>query len=418
MWYLARLSDPRPALRAGLRPRHVLALAATALIPDDRTAEAVWRLNRARGWPAFTAALRLLHAPHQTVTYADVAGNIGMASPGRVPVRRNGDGAMPVAGWTGDNDWTGFIPFDDLPLVLNPPSGRVVAANQRPETAQFLGRDWPPGYRARRIEALLDGPAGHDAAASASMQMDRISTMARDLLPLMLAVQVTDARSRKALALLARWDGDMDRVRPEPLIFTAWLRELNRALYADELGPEFSRLWSLRPRFVKAVLSRWPAWCDDIRTPRTESCAQQLAASLSTALAALARRHGGEVAASRWGDRHVARFSHLLLDNLPLLGGLLTPAIAVDGGSDTLNRGRTRIGHPKTPFAAVHGAVYRAVYDLAALDQSRFMIAPGQSGNLLSPHFDDLLRRWRDGEHVRLGPGREITAELRLRPDD
>ena len=119
----------------------------------------------------------------------------------------------------------------------------------------------------------------------------------------------------------------------------------------------------------------------------------------------------------RWGDRHVARFSHPLLDNLPLLGAALTPAIAVDGGSATLNRGRTRIGHPETPFAAVHGAGYRAVYDLAALDQSRFMIPPGQSGNVLSPHFDDLLRRWRDGEHVRLGPGREITAVLRLLPD-
>ena len=222
------ISDARPALRAGLRPGHVLALAATALIPDDRTAEAIYRLNRARGWPAFTAALRLLHAPHQTVTYGDVAGNIGMASPGRVPVRRNGDGAMPVAGWTGDNDWTGFIPFDELPQVLNPPSGRVVAANQRPvgpAYPHFLGRDWPPGYRARRIYALLDtdatGRTGHNAAASAAMQMDRNSAMARDLLPLMLAPAAADAASRTALALLARWDGDMDRDRPEPLIFTA-----------------------------------------------------------------------------------------------------------------------------------------------------------------------------------------------------
>ena len=107
----------------------VLALAWPALAPDDRTAEALYRLNRARDWAAFRTAIENFHSPQQNIVYADTGGTIGFAAPGRVPIRKQGDGRAPVPGWSGAYDWTGFIPFDALPIAVNPPSGRIIAAN-------------------------------------------------------------------------------------------------------------------------------------------------------------------------------------------------------------------------------------------------------------------------------------------------
>ncbi|MCH7640165.1 MAG: penicillin acylase family protein, partial [Bacteroidetes bacterium] len=97
----------------------VLALAATALDQDDRTVQALYRLNRAGGWEAFVAAMKDFHAPQMNVVYADSEGNIGFYAAGRVPMRRSGQGRVPSRGWTGEGDWVGFVPFAELPRAFN-----------------------------------------------------------------------------------------------------------------------------------------------------------------------------------------------------------------------------------------------------------------------------------------------------------
>ncbi len=385
----------------------VLALAATFSLPDDRTPGALYRLNRARDWDSFVAALEDFHAPQMNFLYADVAGNIGFLAPGRVPVRKRGRGRRPRPGWNGDFDWVGEIPFAALPRSLNPPAGRIVSANNRivgDDYPYFIGDDWAPGYRARRILDLLDGETPLTVASMAAGQSDHRSEMARDLLPMMLDVEPVTDRQRRALALVARWDGTMSRRRPEPLIFTAWLGELNRAVYADELGDLFESYRSLRPRFIASVLERRRRWCDDIATTTVrEDCADRLRLSLERALERLSKRLGEDMAKWRWGDVHQARFRHPMLSGVPLLGGFADLAIATDGGDYTLSRGATRSGDRERPFEHVHGAGLRAIYDLSDLQRSRFMIATGQSGNPLSGHYRDLLEEWRDGRYMVLG---------------
>jgi penicillin amidase len=393
----------------------VVALAFTGFSDKDTTAEALYQLNRAADWDEFREALRSFVTPQQNIVYADGDGNIGFLVPGAVPVRQSGNGYLPVPGWTDDYSWTGPIPFDELPQLLNPAKGRIVNANNRvvgPDYPHFIAARWDDWFRAGRIEQVLDGESRHSVVAAERLLADTLSLPARDLLPLMLGVKAEGTLATDALRLLRVWDGTMKRDRAEPLIFEWWLRELNRTLYADELGPLFADFWSLNPRVVRHMLTDVPRWCDDVTTAdRTESCGDILLLSLDRALEALHQRHGSDVASWRWGAEHRAPFPHQVLDRLPMLNKLFDIGIEADGGNFTVNRGGSSVANEAAPFSDRHGAGYRAIYDLADLSRSRFIIATGQSGNPLSPHYGDLRHRWRDGQHIAVtGSLDEVTS--------
>ncbi len=404
----------------------VLAYASAALRPDDRTPEAFFRLARAADWSGFVAALKNFQGPHQNFVYGDVHGNIGFYSAGRVPVRKPGPhpvpGWLPGIGWTGAGDWIGFIPFTEMPHRLNPPSGRIVNANHRIAGngyPHFLGRDWAPPYRARRIHQLLDATPRHSLDSVARIQMDVVSLAARDLLAPMLG-EVLSLQGRqtqmtsRALGLLKQWDGVMDRRRPEPLIFSAWLRHANRLIYGDELGPDLYRYWGLRPLVVKAMLSTDRGWCDDISTTAAETCGQRLGAALDRALGDLSAAYGPNIEDWRWGDAHRAWFRPRVLSRVPYFGKYAEISIASSGSNFTVNRGTSRITDSRAPFRHIHGPGLRAIYDLGNLDRSKFITATGQSGNPLSNHYRDLNPRWRDGEYLTMGPVPQGGARHKL----
>ena len=375
------------------------AVESPAFRDDDRTAEALGRLNEVRDWPGFVAALRDFHSPQQNIVYADRTGRIGIVSPGRVPNRRDG---FDVSAETG---WSHLIPFDWLPRRADPPSGRIVNANNRlvDETyPYYLGREWEAPYRALRIETLLDAGAAH-----AAIQNDTVSLSARELLPYLLSA-VPDAR-------LQAWDGDMARNRPEPLIYMAWVREAMRAVFADELGPLFEAWWAYRPLVLRRALLDRPAWCDDTATKAKETCKDRLAMAHRRAVAFLQERYGAET--PPWGEVHRARFAHPVAGRIPLLRDLLDREIASGGGPTTVNRGSARFSDERHPFRHSHGAGYRAIYNLDDLDKSRFIQAVGQSGNPFSPHYDDLMELWRDGAYITLEPAKPPVHRLLLRPE-
>jgi len=421
------LSDAVPGSDTALPEDSVLALAWPALAPDDGTAEALYRIGRARNWDEFRAAIETFHSPQQNIVYADRSGTVGFAAPARVPVRKKGDGRAPVPGWTGEFDWAGYIPFDDLPLQRNPADGRVVTANNKvvPDGYRYLlTADWPEPYRAERILQLLDGeapataPAVYAAATAADMQQDVASLPARVLLPLLLAIEPKTDRAREAVALLRDWDGTMARDSAAPLVFYAWLRALNRALLADELGDDFADFRHPNVELLLRILGDGRVWCDDVTTDGIEDCEGRIEAALETALTELALRFGRPAYRLSWGEAHVARFRHPVLSRIPLFDRLFGYAVETGGGDYTVNRAGVRLaGEGDAVFEDVHGPGYRAVYDLADLDNSQFMIATGQSGNPLSPHYGDLAVRWRDGHYVTLvGDATVGGRRLRLTP--
>jgi len=198
---------------------YALAFQWTALAEDDLTLQASLKLSQAHDWESFVAIGRDLHSPQQNVVYADVDGNIGFIAPGRVPVRKPGNdlhGLAPAPGWQSSYDWSGYIPYEELPRSLNPPGGMIVTANQKitaPGYPHFITSEWEPPYRAQRIEALLKHSPKHDAMSFAGIQSDIASTAVRDLLPHLLRTVPKSERAREALRKIAAWDATMDAAR-------------------------------------------------------------------------------------------------------------------------------------------------------------------------------------------------------------
>ena len=404
---------------------HVLALAFPALRPDDRTADALFDINRATTRDALMEALKLFHSPMQNLVYAFTNGDIGFVAAARVPIRRSGDGRIPLPGWTGEHDWDGFVPFAELPQRHNPSSGWIANANNRVVAADYphlITPDWPEGYRAQRIATLLDSTVKHDGDSFAAMQNDVVSPAAVELLPLLLShfAPSTDPTAQQAIDLLRDWDGTMARSQAQPLIFSAWLQSLGRELYGDELGPLAARYGEVRPRVLQRMLTSRLQWCDDIATTAIEDCTATVSAALASAVDDLRECLGDDPAAWRWGDLHVARFEHPVLSRIPVLGNLFAVTIPTSGGDFTLNRGTPR-STDKNPFSHIHGAGLRAIFDLSDLDSSRLMIATGQSGHVRSKYFANTTADWRDGRYFVLkgNPAtirKETTGELTLSP--
>jgi penicillin amidase len=408
---ISDLSLPPGAAPAG----DVLALQATFLAGEDRTPQALWDINRAQNWQDFNVALENVVAPQQNVVYADVDGNIGFTAPARVPIRGKGDGWLPVPGWSGEYDWTGFVPFAKLPRALNPPDGHFISANNKivpDDYPYFLGRDWDLPYRAARITALLDATPLQSPDTTAAIQADTLSLGAQTLLPLMLAIAPPDARAAAALERLRGWNGRMDADQVAPLIFTAWLRDLNRILFAARLGDDFADYWDLRPNVIAAILTEHREWCRDPARPGTVGCAARLTDSLENALDQLTAAYGTEMAQWLWGRAHSATFPHPLFSRIPFLRGVRATAVPADGGSDTVNRGGMFVQSQTQPYLDRHGAGLRMILDFADLDAARFIVVPGQSGNPISAHYADMLEPWR--RFSWLGLGTEVVGDTLL----
>ncbi len=380
----------------------VLALAWTALIEDDTSIETLFELTKARDWQAFLDAVNGHDAPQQNLFYADRTGHIGLASPGRVPVRRSGDGLWPVPGWTGEHDWIDVIPADALPKRLDPEDGILINANNRmvpPDFPFLITAIWEPPYRARRIETLLGG-GSHDLESLARIQLDRFSLLADMFLPLLIESAPIDDRAAALIERLRSWDRVMRADAPEPLIFAAWYRAFTRGIYADELGPLFHAYWGIRPLFVERVLDERRIWCDDVETAPVEDCLTIAAKALGEALDDLAGRFGEDPDAWRWGEAHPAFMDHPVLGGVPVLGRVFNIERPIGGDSVTVNVAHYAVGNERRPFAGTQGVSYRGLYDLADLDRSRFVAATGQSGHPLSPHYRDLADLWAAGETV------------------
>ncbi len=388
----------------------ILAVEMANLAHDDTAAAGLFALDRAGSVAQAGQAAPEITSPVQNLLVAGRR-NIGLFVTGRVPIRAHGDGAMPVDGASGRYDWTGFASGAALPRIVDPPGGVLVNANNRVAPRRFpvfLGRDWYAAWRARRIRALLTRTPRATVADFTRMQTDVVSLFARALLPYLLALPRPRGLPGAAVRLLRHWNGAMTVAAPQPLIFHAWTQRFYEALMARNHIPLWDAGFVAPPdTFLPSVFTPAGAhWCGG-------DCMPLLRRALARATVALAARFGADPRAWRWGAAHRAVFAHPFLSHIPLLARFAALSIPAPGSATTIDAGGTALGH----FTSVHGPEFRAVYDLADLDRSRFMMAPGQSGNLLSPLSRNFLRPWRDGRTITIGPvAARIRATLRLVP--
>src|SRR4051812_30014934 len=358
------LSDVLPAGAVG--GGYVLALAATFLTDDDPTAEALWSASRASNWNEFREAYKRFVAPQQNIVFADTSGEIGFIAPGRIPIRKNGNGWLPMPGWTGEYDWTGFIPFAELPQQRNSASGRFVSANNKivPDTyPYFLSRDWDLPNRAERINELLAAEPLQSPAASAAIQADTLSIAARRLVPLMSRINPKDGIPRQVIERLRAWDFQMDTGNVEPLLFTAWLRAFAEAVFVGQLGDAGKDYWNLHSEVIENVLTHYSEWCaismvagvgasfrgssqsgegrggdGQALIPagtQPNGCDALLSATLDSALAGLRETYGPDMATWQWGRAHIAKLPNAVFSRIPVLRDWIDVAISTSGGAAT-----------------------------------------------------------------------------------
>ncbi len=418
---MVRTTRHGPVISDLINPKGpVLAVEMAGLSRHDTAANGLLALNRAETVSAAGKAAAEISTPVLNLLVADRR-HIGFFMTGRVPIRRTGDGAMPVPGASGAYDWTGFASGAALPHIIGPSSGQLVNANNRiglPGFPVFITRDWFGPWRAQRIRRMLAATPHATVADFAAMQSDVLSAYAQQLLPALERVRPPPGMPAVVLSLLRHWNGAMSMNLPQPLIFNAWLRHFRAILFA-RIGVADNGA-APGPEFIAGVLGHdgHSTWCAAPRlaisgTGGRADCAPLLAAALGQATAQLLARYGHDPAAWRWGVTHPARFVDPVLARLPLLGWLTACRIASPGDDTTVDRGSPA----PHGFRNVHAAEYRGVYDLADLDRSRFMMAPGQAGDPFAPHACDLVRPWRDGKSFPLGPvPGPVSATIRLLP--
>lgn len=413
---------------------HPLALRWSEHEPS-RLLDAIVAVNRASDWQGFRDALRHWHGPHMNFGYADADGHIGYQSTGTIPIRAPGhQGLVPVPGWTGEHEWQGFIPFDELPRSFDPASGTVVSANNRvagPEYPYHLAHEWSDPYRALRIAELLDGSDALRVEDMERFQLDSVSLHARALRPVLLSVEPADDAERRALERIAAWDLRIDRESVAASIFQTWYRSLLAETVGDELGDELYReyrrySWIHGPMMADLVQRPDDPWFDDVSTPeRIETLPEIARRALERSLAWLTEHQGADPDDWAWGELHPVILAHRPLGGtgVALLERIFNGA-AVPASGDRFTVNATWFGFDDArPYAAVGGAGQRLVVDLSDPDATRFIQNSGQSEHLFHRHRMDLVDPWRDGEYRPLRFTRDaVQAEavrvLRLVPPE
>ncbi len=378
-----------------------LSLSATWLQPAP--VRGLLDVTRARDFETFRSAFAAWPGPSLNVAYADRDGHIGWQLAGTLPRRRAGSGLLPSPAWAGG--WDGPLPFDDMPHLVDPASGYVVTANNAPRAdsadAPYLGSDWLDGYRAMAIGECLDARSDWDVAGMQELQVDVTSIPWREMRDLILAVpdEGSDGAGL-ALALLRTWDGRISAGSPAASVFELLVAELAASVARD--GAPNSWRWALgggvSEVFTSTSLaarhaSRLVAALRD-GTDRSEA----IRTALATAVATLTRERGPDPRAWAWGRVRPMRLRHALGVARPLDRLLNVGPLEVGGDANTVAQAGA---HPLWPMRNPRAiANHRMVIDLGDVERSRFVVAGGQSGNPLSPHYRDLVDPWLAGQGV------------------
>lgn len=381
-----------------------LAYSWTALEPGT-IHKSVLRLNRAQNWDEFRDALQYWDVAGVNAVFADVEGNIGYQATGRYPIRACGDGTMPVPGWTGEFEWTDFIPYEELPTAFNPPEGYIATANNAivgPDYPYFIGVDWDRGYRARRLVELLAADDSVSVQDMQAIQRDSNSLYAQDILPHFLSLQPSDNIQRQALDILRAWDGREDRDSAGAAIFETLRLRLIENIFADELGDQLMVRASGQAVFLAArnLLNEPDSiWFDDTKTVEIEVRDDILLQSLEETVDELSDALGNKPADWRWGELHQAYFKNQTLGQsgiLPIEWIFNRGPFEVDGGLETLFRSRYDINEP---FGVTAVSSYLQIVDLGDMSRSLSMHTTGQSGHPFNPHYDDMIDPWRNHQY-------------------
>ena len=367
-------------------------------------------INQASNFEEFKEAALLFAVPSQNMIYADTEGNIGYVVPGNIPIRASGDGTLPAPGWTDDHEWTGFIPYDELPWLLNPKSGYIVTANNAVISEEYpylITKDWNYGHRAKRIVDLVTSNFGIPLEDHMRIQFDSYDMNAARILPYLgPAIAASDIElddtGHVAIGQLELWDLQDFADSSGAAVWNATWKHLLALTFHDDLPesiwPEGNSRWF---EVVGTMLDNPndPFW-DNVTTPERETRDDMLVAAFVAGIDELAATLGSDPSTWTWGAIHEMIFINQSLG---------TSGIAVI--EDRFNRGPfpasgsdgivNALGWTATEgFEVDWLPSMRMLVDLSDWSNSLAIHSTGQSGHIDDEHYDDMIPLWLNGQNI------------------
>jgi penicillin G amidase len=346
-------------------------------------------------------------SPASNLIWADRSGSIGYKLIGRLPRRRGGCPDLPKPGWSGEFEWEGTVPYEELPEAVDPESGYLVTANNRivgDEYPHHITSDWLDGFRAKRIEQLLEQTGQHDLESFEAIQNDNLSLPGLEAAARLGRLHPRGQRERSAIERLRSWDGCLGPETIAGTIYQAFLLRLGREVARCAIGDrDLCERWLDRADngFTPHVTSPW-RWHSHLMSLWEEGDEELIGrpwdelalAALAGALDDLGDRFGPDPENWRWGRVHEMKFPHPLGDANPLFDRLLNRRLRAGGAQETVSQ----IAYdPNDPYSAVWAPSWRMIADPTDPDRSRWQTFTGQSGHPASPHYDDLQVDWLQG---------------------
>lgn len=367
----------------------------------------IYKINTAHNWKLFLEGVKEFTVPGQNFVYADAVGNIGFKPGVRLPIRSTQNPTLPQDGSTGEYDWKGFVSFEQLPELFNPPEGFIATANNKTTNTfpYHISNLWEPPSRIQRIRELLTKTEKLSVDDFKRIQMDYYSHFAKEMIPYLLSaydsVSVSDTRIKTALTYFRNWNFIEKNTDVPTSIFEVYFQKLIHNIFLDEMGEELFNqyivLANMPYRITLSLLSTSDsAWFDDVTTPQIETRDDIIRRSFSEAIEELQKQFGGEMKEWQWGKLHTITFKHLFGDVKVLRTIFNVGPFEVGGSGTTVNNGEFRFTRP---FAMTLGPSTRHIVDFANLDGSLSVIPTGESGQPLSDHYSDQVQLWLKGEY-------------------
>lgn len=404
--------------RNGNQPEELpLALQWTGLEHHDIIA-ALEEMAIATNVDEFREALRHWDVPAQNFVFADTNGNIGYLMAGAIPIRARGQALLPSPGWTGEYEWTGLIPFEELPQVINPPQHFIVTANNRvidDTYPYYITHEWLNGYRAWRIRDLLTSKGKLSLSDMAAIQADQYALPAEEIVPHILSIAPRTQLAIRAQEILRTWNYKLTPESAGAAIYITFTRKLEYIIFAALLGDDeellknylgigttllapmngySSRSKPLLIRLLKARDDNWFAASVLPNGPRTWHAA--LLGAFEATLEELQQKLGDDPSRWQYGKIHKMTYGHVLGMVKPLDKLFNRGPYPVGGDIDTVNMGAVVPNQPETVITVPS---FRQIANLADLAASLSMHSPGQSGHPASKHYDDFIKPWCNTEH-------------------
>lgn len=398
-------------------PSAVFSMQWTALEPTLEL-QAVLNFNKAENWEQFESALEDFQAPAQNFVFASTDGTIAYKANGRIPIRKQGDGQLPVPGDSAEYGWDGYVPFDELPRSVNPESGFIATANNQVIDDSYpyhITDFWAQPYRYERIAEVLESSDKLTAEDMMALQMDQKNLYAAEFLEGMMAEveKVTDEHG-ELFEMLRNWDQVDSAGQAAPFVFHTWMRQLPDTLFEEQFPEDVYEMLSGKNHITDALLRRAFEGDEGAWVREYGGTGKWLADSLDMALADIESEQGDNPEAWEWGDYHQLTFPHPVAGASPILERFLNPDKVPVGGSNIT----VQAAAFNDDGDVDHGASWRFVADLSDLSKAYHIVGPGLSGHVKSDFFHNQVDKWAQGEfHATRIEGDVEGAELTLVPE-